>query len=578
MRKKYKKHHFFIVFYALVLFQESNWSYGKPSKVEQLTPSQIFGDQKSIKKKTETILSQLTLEQKVGQLFIFGFSGKSVKSQLDKTLKRLTPGAIIAFQKNIKSPWQIAELNNHAQKISFNNSGLPLLIMLDQEGGVVSRIKTQPHSPSALAIGSTENPSLAREAGIATGRVLSLLGFNMNLAPVVDISDPFQINFIGNRSFGNDPHQVKIMGQKFADGLEDAGVLPTLKHFPGHGGSIKDSHFDFPQKLNSLDELLKHDLVPFAHFAEGLLHGAIMVAHIAFPNIDDTNLPATFSYKLVTQILRERLNYKGLVITDDIEMHGASAIPSVGERAVRAFEAGNDMIMVAWTQKNQKQAYDALLRAIKEKRISEERLHASLRRIIISKLTHKNNEVFKKQPQLFMSQLKINLNRLKEISNRVVESNIEKFFFLNHQKMPLINKNQKIVVYSGDGKFFNQFRRNITNPVYFYPLSPSSRNPVSFSMQKHKDGIGLFYITGNGTAKILNQLSAELKKRIIVVNSTNPGRVEQRHLFLGVIDINSRNSNAGSWLANKLANPTKSRMPAKRDSLINTPKRKVGQS
>lgn len=287
--------------------------------------------------------------------------------QLKDTLETLYPGAIISFKRNIKTPWQTAELNSMAQEISLKNTNLPLLIMVDQEGGVVSRIKTRPYSPSALSIGFTENPSLAKEAGLATGKVLSLVGFNMNLAPVVDISDPFQTNFIGNRSFGKDPHLVKVMGQKFADGLEDSGVLPTLKHFPGHGGSIKDSHYSLPSKLSSEEELLANDLIPFSHFSKGTFPGAVMVAHISFPNIDSSGLPATFSKVLINNVLRERLGFEGLIITDDIEMHGAKIIPSVGERAVRAIEAGNDMVMIAWTKKIKKAAYNALLNAVKQK-------------------------------------------------------------------------------------------------------------------------------------------------------------------------------------------------------------------
>ncbi|MCB0392078.1 MAG: glycoside hydrolase family 3 protein, partial [Bdellovibrionales bacterium] len=272
---------FFFFFNALVLFlplitiAESTF----PSDIQ---PDTLFTEKKDLTTKVEQLISEMTIEKKIGQLLILGFAGTNVNHQLKDTLETLYPGAIISFKRNIKTPWQTAELNSMAQEISLKNTNLPLLIMVDQEGGVVSRIKTRPYSPSALSIGFTENPSLAKEAGLATGKVLSLVGFNMNLAPVVDISDPFQTNFIGNRSFGKDPHLVKVMGQKFADGLEDSGVLPTLKHFPGHGGSIKDSHYSLPSKLSSEEELLANDLIPFSHFSKGTFPGAVMVAHISF--------------------------------------------------------------------------------------------------------------------------------------------------------------------------------------------------------------------------------------------------------------------------------------------------------
>ena len=518
----------------------------------------------------------MSLEHKVGQLFIYGFAGTDVNYRLKKTLKTLHPGAIISFKRNIKTPWQTAKLNSKAQEISQRSTGLPLLIMIDQEGGVVSRIKTRPYSPSALSIGSTENPSLAKEAGLATGKVLSLLGFNMNLAPVVDISDPFQVNFIGNRSFGKNPHKVKVMGQKFADGLEESGVLPTLKHFPGHGGAIKDSHYAFPQKLSSEEELRQLDLVPFAHFSKGTFPGAIMVAHISFPNIDSSGLPATFSSVLIQGLLRKKLNYQGLIITDDIEMHGARIIPSVGERAVRAIEAGNDMVMVAWTRRNQRAAYHAVLKAVKEKRISEERLNQSLRRIIFSKLTHKSSDLFKTQPKIFLSQLKGNLNRLKAISDKVVASNIEKFFYLNPNIQSLLGIDQRVLVFSGDYRFYKTFKKSLANKTYFYPLSPKKVSPVAKSLRKHRGALGVFYVTGNGTARLLNNVPTSDRKRLIVINTTNPGRIKYRHQFAAVIDINSRNFNSGQWVANKLNNK-KLRMPATIDGKRSSKRRKISQ-
>lgn len=567
---------FFANFYALVLFA-ATVSFASPSENQNLSPKELFLDKKTIEEDVENFIAKMSLEKKIGQLFIFGYSGTKINQHLDRVLNSLSPGAIIAFQRNILNPWQIAKLNSAAQDISLKNTGLPMLIMIDQEGGVVSRIKTRPNSPSALAIGSTENPSLARDTGQATGRVLSLLGFNMNLAPVVDISDPTFTNFIGSRSFGKDPHQVKVMGQKFADGLEDSGVLPTLKHFPGHGGAIKDSHVAFPQKLKTEDELMQTDLVPFAHFSHGTFPGAIMVAHIAFPNIDSSGLPATFSSKLINGLLRERLNYNGLVITDDIEMHGATIIPSIGERAVRAIEAGNDMIMVAWTKKNQKLAYKAVLKAVKEKRISEERLNMSLKRILYSKFTHKNNDLFKVQPKIFLAQLKDNLRKLKKISNQVVKSNIDKYFYLNSQNPRTMDLGQNILVFSGDYRFYSNFKKKINRKTLFYSLSPKSPSPVLNAMTRNKDSLGVFYITGNGTAKMLNLLPTEIKKRILVVNSTHPGQVLQRHLYPMIIDINSKNYNSGGWIAEKLIR-TNLRLPATLDGKKSRVKRSYSKN
>ncbi|MCB0392377.1 MAG: glycoside hydrolase family 3 protein, partial [Bdellovibrionales bacterium] len=298
---------------------------------------------------------------------------------------------------------------------------------------------------------------------------------------------------------------------------------------------------------------------------------------ISFPNIDSSGLPATFSKVLINNVLRERLGFEGLIITDDIEMHGAKIIPSVGERAVRAIEAGNDMVMIAWTKKNQKAAYNALLNAVKQKRISEERLNQSLRRILYSKLTHKNNDLFKVQPKLFLSQLKNNLNRLKKISDKVVASNIERFFYLDDSTAPMLDIEQKPLVFTADYRFYQSFSKELKRKSFYYPLSPKKKSPVVNAFKQHATALGIFYITGNGTAKLLNKVPNHLKKQLVVVNSTNPGRVVNRHQYAAVIDINSRNFNSGKWVAQKLEN-NNIRLPATMDGKKSFHKRKVSQN
>lgn len=514
--------------------------------------------QNQINKLTES----LTLEQKVGQLLIFGFSSTSLDQNLKSTLSDLQPGGLIVFQRNIKSPLQIADLNANAHDYSSARTGLPLLIMVDQEGGLVSRIKTNPQPPSALSLGTAENPTLSRQAGFYTGQVLSLLGFNMNLAPVVDISNPDKLNFIGNRSFGSHPELVTQMGQNFADGLEEAGVLPTFKHFPGHGGTVSDSHFSLPVKLTNIEELTQSDLVPFAKVANSKNPAAIMVGHISLPNIDPSGLPATFSRSILTELLREKMGFSGLVVTDDIEMHGASNYKSVGERAVKAVEAGADMVMIAWTRKNQTLAYNALLKAVKEKRISQYELNERTRRIIFAKLQHKSNRLYKTNNKEFSKVLTKSLNDLKSLSDKVVSQIFSNHNLLNLSGIDLSTSKTKIFVLSGDYHFYKIFKETSQLKSLYIPLSAKKPFNANTVFSKNLNEIGVFYVTGSGTAKILNKIPNEFKKQILVVNTMNPGVLTHRHLYPAIFDINTRNHNSAHWLANKINSLLQIRVPA----------------
>ena len=177
--------------------------------------------------------------------------GEKLNHGLDSAIRGNKPGAIIVFGRNIKSADQISKLCYSAQAASYEATGVPLLIAVDQEGGNVTRIRTAPPLPSALALGKTRDPALAKEAGHGTGRLLRSLGFNMNLAPVMDVTDPSHDRFIGTRTFGDDPQLVAKMSTAFALGLQESDILPTGKHFPGHGGLNQDSHLGTPTKRAS---------------------------------------------------------------------------------------------------------------------------------------------------------------------------------------------------------------------------------------------------------------------------------------------------------------------------------------
>ena len=259
-----------------------------------LTQPPLFNSNQT-DQKIKKMIRSMPLEKQVGQLFIFGFTGSNIEKSLKRKINSFSPGAIIVFGRNIKTLKQIRDLNSKAQKLAMENSKIPLLIAVDQEGGQVIRIKTSPSLPSPKTLALTNNDPLVQEVGYVTGRLMVNLGFNMNLAPVVDISEPHQVDFLGNRSFSHKKEVVNKMSIAFSKGLINAGILPTAKHFPGHGGVKADSHLSTPYKQITLTELLFNDLQPYKQMQNQRIPFAIMASHISYPLIDYSKRPASLS-------------------------------------------------------------------------------------------------------------------------------------------------------------------------------------------------------------------------------------------------------------------------------------------
>lgn len=496
--------------------------------------------------KIEAELGRLSLEQKIGQMFVFGFRGQEMDPPLRRLLAKYKPGSLIVFHRNIRSPEQISTLNQQIQEVSRSHVGLPMLLMVDQEGGTVTRVKTNPSPPSALALGMADDPKLVREAGKITGKIISLLGFNMNLAPVMDLSDPYEGTFIGNRSFGQSPERVKLFGEAYSAGLADAGVIPTSKHFPGHGGVITDSHRSLPHKKDTLEQLETRDLVPFEWFAKFQYPSAIMVAHIAFPSIDPSGVPATFSKMLITEVLRKRTNYPGLVITDDIEMSAAGSIGAVGERAVRAILAGCDQVMVAWTPSNQRLAVTAVREAIASGRISVERVDESVRRILRVKLALR--PPVGNSPSELSSRFAQLAGELRVLTNRVSQENLTKSLRGYSYLEGSAREVREALVFSADPRFYHAVREVWGSGAKLRVLSPGTDPEVTEALASRPNSLALFYATGSGTVRMVNTLDEATKARLIVVNTTNPGAIYNTNQFLAVVNLNSRNFQSGYWL------------------------------
>jgi beta-glucosidase-like glycosyl hydrolase len=482
-------------------------------------------------------IETMSVEQKVGQMLMIGFNGKTLTPAFKKHLRVIKPGSVIIFGRNIKTLKQISYLNSELQRLSFSNSNLPLLIAVDQEGGGVARIRTSPALPSAYTIGQTNDPTIAFQAGKATGELLSLLGFNMNLAPVLDVTDEKLKSFIGIRSFSESPHKSGSMGVAFAHGLSDGNILPVAKHFPGHGPISFDSHHMTPTRNVSLNELLSADLIPFTQFASSDFASGIMIAHIAYPLIDSSGLPATFSKTIVTDVLQNQLKYTGLILTDDVEMGGAAVIPKLEDRAVAAVLAGNDLIMFGWNQKAQWRARNAIVAAVKSGKIPIERINRSVEKIFAVK-----TKSIKPQTRS-LSSLPALQTDLKKIQFQQAYSEVFAHYFKDLPHLSaLANHYEKFVVYSGYKSFSTSFIKALK----------SGQTRVIKSGPIHglkPEELLIVHVTNMRALNAARSLPEIVRKQTLIISSLPNFRFEDRSSFLEVIEIHSYHPQLGAFTA-----------------------------
>nr|WP_270878471.1 beta-N-acetylhexosaminidase [Paenibacillus aestuarii] len=324
----------------------------------------------------------LTLRQKVGQMFVCGFETIKPNANITKLITDYGLGGVIYFRRNVQDAHQMAQLSAELQLLSRQNGGLPLFIAVDQEGGMVSRIeKGATLLPGNMALGATFAPAGVYAGAKVMGKELRQMGINMNFAPCLDINNNRLNPVIGVRSYGETAELVGEMGTHAVNGLQETGVIATVKHFPGHGDTAEDSHHDLPVVPHSMERLMELELAPFIQAIEGGVD-AIMTAHVVFKALEADGVPSTLSYRILTELLRKQLGFEGMIVTDCLEMKAISEGIGVAEGAVRAIEAGADLILVSHTLKHQVAAIEAVLAAVASGRIPESRIDASVMRIM----------------------------------------------------------------------------------------------------------------------------------------------------------------------------------------------------
>ncbi|EOU1701479.1 glycoside hydrolase family 3 C-terminal domain-containing protein [Clostridium perfringens] len=401
--------------------------------------------------KAKEIVSNMTLEEKLGQMIMPDFRMwqeegakepsdlTEINSEVAEVIDKYDLGGVILFAENVKEISQTTTLIHDLQEVAINDEdgNLPLLITLDQEGGIVTRLGEGTNLPGNMALGATRSEKSSYDAGYVIGKELNALGVNVDFAPVLDTNNNPENPVIGVRSISSNPELVGKLGKNIAKGIQDQGVAATAKHFPGHGDTATDSHYGLPMVDKSIEELRETELKPFKIAIENGID-MIMTAHIQFPQIEkDTfiskkdgsqiSIPATLSDDIITGILREEMGYDGVVITDAMNMKAISDHFGELESTKMAINAGIDIILMPTILRNNEDVkkldyiVNGILDSIKSGEIKEEEITDSVERIVKLKIDRgiidlKNNNV----------SLEEKIKKAKETVGSIENRNIER--------------------------------------------------------------------------------------------------------------------------------------------------------
>ena len=347
---------------------------GSKTARAQMTPEQYIN----------LIVNRMTLDQKLGQMMIVQFTGATYSLPISTMISQYNVGAVLVFTANgnVVNKEQLTSLIKQMKNASTT---IPLAVAIDQEGGPVDRlVDLDGPRPSAATIGASNDPTQARQAGIQNAKDLTAYGFNLNLAPVVDVTNVYNAQMDG-RTFGNTPEQVTKMAGAYLQGLQKSGkVVGTLKHFPGLGDVSTDPHLGIPQLARAKSELEKIDWAPYrALIRSGNVH-AIMVTHEIVEALDTTE-PSSLSPKIIQGILRKDLGFQGVVMTDSLTMDALTAYASESQAAVLSIVAGADLLMGASSPDDVASMFQSIKQAISTGVLTQQRINESVQRILMMK-------------------------------------------------------------------------------------------------------------------------------------------------------------------------------------------------
>ncbi|MVN90401.1 glycoside hydrolase family 3 protein [Mucilaginibacter aquatilis] len=412
----------------------------------------------------DSVFKKLNRKHKVSQLFFIRAhtnKGKAYSDSVARVIKKEQPGGIVFFQ---GGPVRQAALTNEYQKLS----PIPLLVAMDGEWGLGMRLDSTTSYPYQMTLGAIQDEKLIKQMGREIAYDFKRLGLHINFAPVVDVNNNPNNPVINYRSFGDDKYKVSMRSIAYMQGMQEAGLLTSAKHFPGHGDTEVDSHYDLPllnfnkQRLDSLEEY------PFKQAIEAGISG-VMVAHMSIPALDATkNLPSSLSKPIVTGLLRDSLGFKGLIYSDAMEMKGVVKYFPDGEADLRAFMAGNDVIELS---QNSCRAIRKIKRAVRHGDIKEEELDAKVKKVLAAKYfaglaTYKPADLNNIPQDLNRDEAKNLVQQLSDASVTLLQDNVLQLYS-PYQRTALIS--------IGSG----------SKTVYQQQLAQTYLNNVQFNLEKN---------------------------------------------------------------------------------------------
>ncbi|MFC1669125.1 beta-N-acetylhexosaminidase [Spirochaetota bacterium] len=475
---------------------------------------------KRMNKEANEIIGKMTLEQKIGQMIVIGIPGKSMNKRTLGMIKKIKPGGVILFGFNIKSEKQLKDYIGHIQEASMMYTGLPLFVSIDQEGGRVKRITdgvTQ--FPGNMAAGVVNEPSLVYKWGRILGMELRKIGVNMNFAPVLDVNNNPHNPVINSRSFGSNERIVSKLGRKYIKGIQESFCIAVGKHFPGHGDTNKDSHKTLPVINFKLNRLKRIEFPPFIEAIDEGCEG-IMTAHISFPRILKNNVPATISEYFLSDVLRKEMNFKGLVITDAMEMKAISRKMDIGIASVKSIKAGADIVLLTSYGGNAKKIYAAIRDAVQKGEIPVKRIDESLKRLIEIKVRYKIAEY--KKGKISIGKVKYGKEELKLLKDgESVNKSISRgsLYYRGDSKLLSPGFKGKRIIFSK-----NKILRDYINIKNNYSVLPAISGLMSMKVSNSDNAI-LFYHVGKLHSASLKRVISICKKRkinLVILSTGNP--------------------------------------------------------
>jgi beta-N-acetylhexosaminidase len=476
----------------------------------------------------------LSLREKIGQMILCGFPSTTPSEEIELLIRKYHLGGIIYFRRNIHNLQQISQLSRSLQEM--NTSTIPLFIAIDQEGGMVARIDEDiTLMPGNMALGAARDMQAVHDTSFISGEELRMLGINMNFAPCLDVNNNRLNPVIGVRSYGEDPKLVSAMGAAAIQGFQKAGVAATAKHFPGHGDTDTDSHLNLPSVLHSKERLHVIELVPFKEAIANDVD-AIMTAHVIFPAYEPDLIPATISKRIISGLLREELQYEGVIVTDCLEMNAISQGVGIAAGTVKAVQAGVDLILVSHIFERQIAAFEALIQAVESGEISEKRIDQSVERILRLKQKRTMDK------HVWLDKVQLNAQIGTESNWKIAQAVCEKCITLvkDEDQLPLSRNQDTLVIWPEVrmgtevdevipqemtlGKALSAYIPGLKEVTIGFEPTEVEMNQVLQTAQGYQQVVFGTYNAdvSKGQSVLVNQLSKQSDIRLIVAALRNP--------------------------------------------------------